>query len=145
MTDARFAAAVAATLVPGGSFANGVTAPPADEALGAETLVSWLETEPAGAAVAAIEHEAGGAQSFTRAGSDRRTAVLRAAEARRPSEFRALVDGLLTLYYQHPDVIEAFGWRRAPPQPAGHALEEADLTTFANAAAREPIWRKVTS
>lgn len=48
---------------------------------------------------------------------------------------------LLTAYYSHPAVIQAFGWPLAPPQPEGYTLEPFDESLLAPVKRRKPFWR----
>jgi hypothetical protein len=48
---------------------------------------------------------------------------------------------LLTDYYSHPKVLEAFGWPRTPPQPAGYTLEPFDEALLTPVKSRKPFWR----
>ena len=54
----------------------------------------------------------------------------------------AEVTAVLTLYYEHPDVISAFGWPSRPPQPLGHTLPPFDEDLLAPVKARGEIWRR---
>ena len=59
-------------------------------------------------------------------------------------EFRDLVLSLIKPYYESGPVLEAMGWRSAPPQPIGHVIAPMadDLTqALAEIAARKRIWR----
>ena len=66
-----------------------------------------------------------------------RTGVLKLAERSHPQDFAALVTSVLTLYYEHPDVISAFGWPSRPPQPLGHELPAFDEKLLAPVKARK--------
>lgn len=136
MTDADFARTLASALLPGGPLANGVVAPAAGEVLDSAELSGWIGGK-AGAAESAEIREAG----FASAGPDRQIEILRYVERRAPAPFQGLVAALHRLYYQHPGVIAAFGWRAAPPQPDGHVIPGTDAEDFAAVAARGPIWR----
>ncbi len=65
-------------------------------------------------------------------------------EQRHPAEFRDLTLELIKPYYESAAVLEAMGWRAAPPQPQGHAIaamDEALAPSLARIAARKRIWR----
>ncbi|MBK1866466.1 hypothetical protein [Taklimakanibacter albus] len=75
---------------------------------------------------------------------EKRQAVLDDMERSHGQEFRDLVLSLIKPYYEAGPVLEAMGWRTAPPQPTGHELAPmaADLTqALAEIAARKRIWR----
>lgn len=75
---------------------------------------------------------------------DKREAVLNELERSHGQEFRDLVLSLIKPYYESGPVLEAMGWRTAPPQPTGHELAPmaADLTqALAEIAARKRLWR----
>jgi hypothetical protein len=67
--------------------------------------------------------------------------VLKRVETSHCQGFTALVSTVLTLYYEHPDVLAAFGWPSRPPQPLGHALPPFDEELLAPVKARGEIWR----
>lgn len=70
--------------------------------------------------------------------------ILVELEREHPQEFRDLVLSLIKPYYESGQVLEAMGWRSAPPQPHGHALAamDADLApALDKVAARQRIWR----
>jgi hypothetical protein len=61
-----------------------------------------------------------------------------------PHEFRDLVMAVIKPYYESGPVLEAMGWRSAPPQPQGHKvvpMEETLGRELAKVAARKRIWR----
>jgi hypothetical protein len=61
-----------------------------------------------------------------------------------PTEFRALVMALIKPYYESSQVLEAMGWRSAPPQPRGHviaAMDQALAPVLARIAERKRLWR----
>ena len=65
-------------------------------------------------------------------------------EQRHPVEFRDLVTALIKPYYESASVLEAMGWRSAPPQPQGHVIapmDEALAPALARIAERKRIWR----
>ncbi|WP_119391711.1 hypothetical protein [Taklimakanibacter lacteus] len=69
---------------------------------------------------------------------------LRLIEQSHPAEFRELVMSLIKPYYESGKVLEAMGWRSAPPQPLGHriaAMDEALAAELARIAERKRIWR----
>jgi hypothetical protein len=75
---------------------------------------------------------------------DKREAVLIELERSHGQEFRDLVLSLIKPYYESGPVLEAMGWRTAPPQPTGHELAPmaTDLNeALAKIAARKRIWR----
>jgi hypothetical protein len=92
--------------------------------------------------LAAIAAEAGTRAAFRSGTDDRRGAVLRRVEQSHPGEFAALVTAVLTLYYESPEALAAFGWPSRPPQPLGHTLEPFDEELLAPVKARGEIWRK---
>lgn len=74
----------------------------------------------------------------------KRGAVLNELESSHGQDFRDLVLSLIKPYYESGPVLEAMGWRTAPPQPLGHELAPmaADLNqALADIAARKKIWR----
>lgn len=65
-------------------------------------------------------------------------------EQSHPAEFRELVMSLIKPYYESGQVLEAMGWRSAPPQPSGHhiaLMDEALAAELARIAERKRIWR----
>jgi hypothetical protein len=133
-----FLSAVADTLLPGGVLANGVSAPAASR-LG----IGWDAIAARQAPVlAAIAAAAEGEEAFCSGTEDFRTDTLKRIEQSHPQEFGALVAAVLTLYYEHPHVIVAFGWTPRPPQPLGHTLPPFDEELLAPVKARGEIWRK---
>jgi hypothetical protein len=67
-----------------------------------------------------------------------------ALEQSHPTEFRALVMDLIKPYYESGQVLEAMGWRSAPPQPQGHmiaAMDQALAPVLARIAERKRLWR----
>ena len=65
-------------------------------------------------------------------------------EQSHPAEFRALVMALIKPYYESAQVLEAMGWRSAPPQPQGHKIAAMDQTlapALARVAERKRLWR----
>jgi hypothetical protein len=67
-----------------------------------------------------------------------------ALEQSHPTEFRALVMALIKPYYESGQVLEAMGWRSAPPQPQGHmvaAMDKALAPVLARIAERKRLWR----
>ncbi|QIG51112.1 hypothetical protein G5V57_27360 [Nordella sp. HKS 07] len=78
------------------------------------------------------------------ADAKKRTAVLSSLEQSHPQDFRDLVLSLIKPYYESGPVLEAMGWRSAPPQPTGHAIApmDAELSqALARVAARKRMWR----
>jgi hypothetical protein len=134
----RFVAAVLDTLVPGGALANGVVAPPAS-AIGIDE--DELRRRH-GAVLTAVAESAGGDEAFCSGTDDFRVEAMRRAEKAQPREFPAHVTNVLTLYYEHPKVLAAFGWPQRPPQPLGHELPPFDEALLEPVKARGEIWRK---
>jgi len=65
-------------------------------------------------------------------------------EQNHTAEFRELVMALIKPYYESAPVLEAMGWRSAPPQPQGHVvapMDEALAPALARIAGRKRIWR----
>jgi len=78
------------------------------------------------------------------AAPEKRQAVVNEMERSHGQEFRDLVLSLIKPYYESGPVLEAMGWRSAPPQPTGHVIAPMadDLTqALAEIAARKRIWR----
>lgn len=78
------------------------------------------------------------------ADAEKREDVLVGIEKSHPQDFRDLVLSLIKPYYESGQVLEAMGWRSAPPQPQGHEIAPmaADLgEALAKIAARKRIWR----
>ena len=74
----------------------------------------------------------------------KRAKLLSHLEQTHPQEFRDLVMALIKPYYESGPVLEAMGWRSAPPQPQGHKvapMEETLGRELAKVAARKRIWR----
>jgi hypothetical protein len=134
-----FLATVIDTLVPGGALANGVTAPPASKIDAAWDGIAARHAP----VLAAIAAEAGGEDAFRSGTEDFRIAALKRVEASQGQVFAALVTAVLTLYYEHPEAIAAFGWTPRPPQPLGHELPPFDESLLAPVKARGDIWRKL--
>src|SRR5437879_7416664 len=104
MTNDMFLAAMVDTLVPGAVLANGVIAPAASS-IG----ITWDALEERhGRVLAAIVTQAGGEEDFCSGTDEFRAGVLRQVEMSRPQDFAALVAMVLTLYYEHPEVLAAF-------------------------------------
>jgi hypothetical protein len=137
MKERSFHAALLDTLLPGGPLPHGIVAPPAS----ALALADAVPLDPALARM--VAEEAGDAEAFLRAGDDERERVLAVVSTRMPEEFARLVAAALAAYYQHPRVIEAFGWPARPPQPGGHRLAHLDETWLEPVRQRGPFWRKV--
>jgi hypothetical protein len=77
-----------------------------------------------------IVAQAGGADAFVSASEATRIATLKEIERALPDLFRALLAAILTEYYDSDAALTAMGWRTAPPQPAGHAVEPVGETTL---------------
>jgi|GEM_PF-3909067 len=76
--------------------------------------------------------------------ASQRDGILSALEAERPQEFRDLVLALIKAYYESGQVLEAMGWRSAPPQPQGHSIapmDDALMPALARVAERKRLWR----
>ena len=74
----------------------------------------------------------------------RRAKLLSHFEQTQPQEFRDLVMAVIKPYYESGPVLEAMGWRSAPPQPHGHKvapMEETLGRELAKLVARKRIWR----
>lgn len=79
---------------------------------------------------------------FTEA--SKRHGILTAIEKTHPQEFRDFVLVLIKAYYESGQVLEAMGWRSAPPQPQGHVvapMDEALAPALAEVAERKRLWR----
>lgn len=76
--------------------------------------------------------------------TSKRAAVLTQLEQSHTQEFRDLVMALIKPYYESGPVLEAMGWRSAPPQPQGHRIapmDEALAPELAKVAQRKRMWR----
>jgi hypothetical protein len=74
----------------------------------------------------------------------KRQSVLTAMEQAHGQAFRDFVLSLIKPYYESAPVLEAMGWRSAPPQPKGHniaAMDDALAPALARIAERKRIWR----
>jgi hypothetical protein len=74
----------------------------------------------------------------------RRHDVITSLEQSHPQEFRDFVLALIKAYYESGQVLEAMGWRSAPPQPQGHTvapMDEALAPALAQVAERKRLWR----
>jgi hypothetical protein len=127
-----FLAAVLDTLLPGGALANGVTVPAAS-AIG---LKREMDRRKHGPLLAAIAEAAGGEEIFGAGTEEFRSNVLRRIEKQHAQDFASLVMAALVLYYEHPGVLQAFGWPSRPPQPQGHRMEPFDESLLAPVRAR---------
>lgn len=125
------ARALADALLPGGPLPNGVVAPPAGSVLDAAVLEGWHAAHPV-----PLDGDA-----FLAAGEEARAEILRGLERAEPTRFGAMVAALIALATAHPAMLEAFGWRAAPPQPEGHMVPAGDLAALERVRARGPIWR----
>jgi len=89
-----------------------------------------------------IKDLAGADPDFADAG--KRPAVLDRLEQTYPQDFRDLVMALIKPYYESGPVLEAMGWRSAPPQPQGHRIvpmDEALASELTKVARRKRMWR----
>jgi hypothetical protein len=78
------------------------------------------------------------------ADAGKRRNLLGTLETIHPQEFRDFVLGLLKAYYETGQVLEALGWRSAPPQPQGHVvapMDEGLASSLARIAERRRLWR----
>ncbi|MGE0004982.1 MAG: hypothetical protein AB7S92_05275 [Parvibaculaceae bacterium] len=85
---------------------------------------------------------AGAHPDFADAG--RRHGLLEEIERAHPQAFRDFALALIKAYYESGQVLEAMGWRSAPPQPDGHRLapmDEALAPALARVAGRKRLWR----
>jgi hypothetical protein len=76
--------------------------------------------------------------------ASKRSRILMDLEVECPQEFRDFVLSLIKAYYESGQVLEAMGWRSAPPQPEGHKLtpmDEALAPALARVAERKRLWR----
>jgi hypothetical protein len=74
----------------------------------------------------------------------KRNGILTALEKSHPQDFRDFVLALIKAYYESGQVLEAMGWRSAPPQPQGHVvapMDEALAPALAKVAERKRLWR----
>lgn len=79
---------------------------------------------------------------FSEAG--KRPPILMRLETEHPQEFRDFVLSLIKAYYESGQVLEAMGWRSAPPQPQGHQIaqmDEALAPALTRVAERKRLWR----
>lgn len=78
------------------------------------------------------------------ANESRRQAILVTIEQAHPQDFRDFVLPLIKAYYESGQVLEAMGWRSAPPQPQGHVVAPMDAAlkpALARVAQRRRLWR----
>lgn len=78
------------------------------------------------------------------ADESRRQAILVTIEQTYPQDFRDFVLSLIKAYYESGQVLEAMGWRSAPPQPQGHVIAPMDAAlkpALALVAQRKRLWR----
>jgi hypothetical protein len=76
--------------------------------------------------------------------ASKRHRIIARLEAEYPQEFRDFVLSLIKAYYESGQVLEAMGWRSAPPQPQGHKvapMDEALAPALACVAKRKRLWR----
>ena len=89
-----------------------------------------------------IKELAGDHPDFAEA--DKRLGILMGLETQHPQEFRDFALPLIKAYYESGQVLEAMGWRSAPPQPQGHQvapMDEALAPALARVAERKRLWR----
>jgi hypothetical protein len=145
VNNPAFLRALVDTLLPGGASAHGVTLPAASELEIDRQLADCLGDHHAEIvkAVECIAAQAGGEGAFLCTDPSSRASAIATAQTQQPAAVANLISQCLTAYYEHPHVIEAFGWTSAPPQPAGHALAPFDVDLLAPVRARGHIWRSV--
>jgi len=143
VSDPTFLTTLVDTLLPGGAFAHGVTLPAASDLKIDLLLENWLGDQHAeiAKAVECIATHAGDEAAFASADVATRASVISVAQKEHSAAVATLISQCLTAYYEHPRVIEAFGWASAPPQPAGHALAPFDVNLLEPVRARGHIWR----
>ena len=76
--------------------------------------------------------------------ANERARILARLEATHPDDFREFVLPLIKAYYESGQVLEAMGWRSAPPQPQGHKvapMDEALTPALIRVAERKRLWR----
>jgi hypothetical protein len=76
--------------------------------------------------------------------ADQRPGILARLEMEHHQEFRDFVLALIKAYYESGQVLEAMGWRSAPPQPQGHQVAPMDeelAPALARVAERKRLWR----
>jgi hypothetical protein len=76
--------------------------------------------------------------------ASKRRGIVTRLEAEHPQEFRDFVLSLIKAYYESGHVLEAMGWRSAPPQPQGHKvapMDEALASALARVAECKRLWR----
>jgi hypothetical protein len=76
--------------------------------------------------------------------ASKRPAILTSLETEHPQEFREFVLSLIKAYYESGQVLEAMGWRSAPPQPQGYKvapMDEALAPALSRVAERKRLWR----
>jgi hypothetical protein len=126
--------AVLDTLLPGDEGE-----PPLPRASAAALDLTALE-RLAGPVLAAL----GDGDAFLASSPAERVAQLRAVEQKAPEPFKLFLGEALATYYEAASVLAALGWRSAPPQPHGHALDEVDATTLQRldkVRSRARLWR----
>jgi hypothetical protein len=143
LNNQAFLRALVDTLLPGGRFAHGVPLPAATDLEIDVKLENCLRDQQSkvAKAVALIIAQAGNEGAFVSADDATRASVIAATQNQQPAAFAHLMSECLIAYYEHPSVIEAFGWPSAPPQPSGHALTPFDDKLLEPVRARGPIWR----
>ena len=78
------------------------------------------------------------------ADANKRRDIVQSIEQAHSQEFRDFVLALIKAYYESGQVLEAMGWRSAPPQPHGHPVEPMDdalVPALARVAERRRLWR----
>ena len=74
----------------------------------------------------------------------KRQTLVETIERAQPEIFRDFAMALIKPYYESGQVLEAMGWRSAPPQPRGHQVAPMDDTlapALARVAERKRLWR----
>lgn len=116
------------TLLPGLPAEGILGALPAASAVGIdEALAVHLNSHPQAAELQSVidqvAAQAGGAAALATADETTAAQIVAAVEAKNERQFDILLELVAADYYEHPDVMRAFGWRPGPPQPEGYRLE----------------------
>jgi hypothetical protein len=137
-----FLDAVLASLLPQeAEVPTGAPPLPGGKAAGLDLARYGQSTRPA---LAAIADQAGGEAAFIAAAPALREAAIGAVAQAAPEEFVLLINAILADYCESPAVLAAFGWRAAPPQPAGHVPPDMDdeaRAALEKVRRRGKIWR----
>lgn len=116
------------TVLPGLPAEGNLAALPAASTVGIdEALAVHLNTHPQAAElqhiVDLIVTQAGGLGALAAADEQTAVQIVAAVEAKDERMFNILLDLVAADYYDHPAVMQAFGWRPGSPQPQGYRLE----------------------